>query len=139
MTDTDLKKLTTRYVAVWTESDRKRRRAAVEDLWSPDGVHVLQAPQDMRQAAEHLGFARAALEARGHNELELRVTRAYEEFIAPGTFTFRPQGDAGRLHNVIKFRWQMVSRTDNEVAGTGLEILILDPSGHILSDYQFID
>jgi hypothetical protein len=139
MVDTDLKNLTDRYVAVWSEPDRERRRVAVRELWSADGVHVLQPPQEMRQAAEGLGFDRLVLEARGHDELEVRVTRAYEEFIAPGAFLFRSRGDAERLHDVVKFRWEMVSRAGGDVAGVGLEILVLDADGRIAGDYQFIE
>jgi hypothetical protein len=139
MADVDLKNLTDRYVAVWSEPDPERRRAAVRELWSTDGVHVLQPPQEMREAAEGLGFDRLVLEARGHDELEVRVTRSYEEFIAPGTFVFRSRGDAERLHDVVKFHWEMVPRDGGDVAGVGLEILVLGADGRIVSDYQFIE
>jgi hypothetical protein len=139
MADIDLKNFTDRYVAVWSEPDPERRRATVRELWSTDGVHVLQPPQEMRQAAEGLGFDRVVLEARGHDELEVRVRRAYEEFIAPGTFVFRSRGDAERLHDVAKFRWEMVPRDGGDVAAVGLEILVLGADGRIVSDYQFIE
>ena len=139
MADIDLTRLTDRYIAVWSEPDEERRRAAVRELWSPDAVHVLQPPQEMRRAAEGLGFDRFVLQARGHEALELRVTRAYEEFVAPGAFVFRSRGDADRLHNVVKFHWEMVPRTGGDVAGVGLEILVLGPDGRIVSDYQFIE
>jgi hypothetical protein len=139
MADIDLPNLTDRYVAVWSESDKERRHAAVRELWAADAVHVLQPPQDMRAAAEGLGFDRLVLEARGHDALELRVTRVYEEFVAPGTFVFRSRGDADRLHNVVKFHWEMVPRAGGDVAGVGLEILLLGADGRIVSDYQFIE
>ncbi len=139
MVDTELKDLTDRYVAVWSEPDQERRRAAVRELWAGDAVHVLQPPQEMRQAAEGLGFDRLVLEARGHDELEVRVTRAYEEFIAPGTFVFRSRGDAERLRDVVKFRWEMVPRDGGDVAGVGLEVLVLGAEGRIVGDYQFIE
>lgn len=139
MAGIDLKNLIDRYVAVWSEPDPERRRAAIRGLWSTDGVHVLQPPQEMRQAAQGLGFDRFVLEARGHDALESRVTRAYEEFVAPGTFVFRSRGDADRLHDVVKFRWEMVSRDRGDVAAVGLEFLVLGPDGRIVSDYQFIE
>ncbi|GAA3397025.1 hypothetical protein [Cryptosporangium minutisporangium] len=139
MAETVLQDLTDRYVAVWSEPDAERRRAAVRALWSDDAVHLLQPPAEMRSAAEGLGFHRLVLEARGHAALELRVTRSYEEFIAPGTFEFRARGDADRLRNVVKFRWEMVSRADGDVAGVGLEVLELGEDGRIVSDYQFIE
>ncbi|MGW9193545.1 hypothetical protein [Micromonospora chersina] len=139
MADIDLQDLTDRYAAVWGEPDPGRRRAAIRELWSADAVHVLQPPQEMRQAAEGLGFDRLVLEARGHDALELRVARAYEEFVAPGTFVFRSRGDAERLHDVVKFHWEMAPRAGGDVAGVGLEILILGADGRIVRDYQFIE
>ncbi|MEV4455834.1 hypothetical protein [Microbispora sp. NPDC049633] len=139
MADIDVKDLTDRYVAVWNEPDPERRRAAIRELWSPDAVHVLRPPQEMREAAEGLGFDRLVLEARGHDALEPRVTRAYEEFVAPGTFVFRPCGDAEQLHDVIKFHWEMTARAGGDVAGVGLEILMLGADGRIVGDYQFIE
>lgn len=139
MADLDLHHLTDRYVAVWNEPDPERRRAAIRALWSPDAVHVLQPPQDMRQTAEGLGFGRVVLEARGHHGLENRVTRAHEEFVAPGTFVFRSRGDADRLHDLVKFHWEMAPRDGGGTAGVGLEILVLGPDGRIVSDYQFIE
>jgi len=69
----------------------------------------------------------------------VRVTRAYQEFVAPGEFTFKPRDNADRLHNVVKFNWEMISSRGGEVAGVGLEILILDEDGRIKTDYQFIE
>ena len=139
MTLIDAKDLTSRYVAAWNEPDPARRRQAIQELWTEDGTHVLQPPAEFRQAAAGLGFTSAALEARGHDELEVRVTRAYRDFVAPGQFTFRPRDNAGALRNVVKFSWEMVPADGGEAAATGLEILILGPDGRIEADYQFIE
>jgi hypothetical protein len=139
MAEVDIHHLTDRYAAVWNEPDAGRRRAAIRELWSADAIHVLQPPREMVQTAEGLGFDRLVMQARGYDALELRVTRAHEEFVAPGTFVFRSRGNAERLHDVVKFNWEMVPRDGGEVAGVGLEILILGPDGRIASDYQFIE
>ncbi|MFG2057201.1 hypothetical protein ACGFI9_24600 [Micromonospora sp. NPDC048930] len=139
MTDIDLRKLTDRYVAVWNEPDPEQRRAAIRELWTADAVHVLQPPQEIREIAAGLGFDRPVLEARGHDALEVRVARAYQEFVAPGDFVFRSRDDADRLHDVVKFHWEMVPRAGGGVAGVGLEILLLGPDGRIVGDYQFIE
>lgn len=139
MTDNQLRSLTDRYVAVWNEPDPERRRAAVRELWSPDARHVLQPPEEIRRVAAGLGFDRTVLEARGHDALEVRVARAYDEFVASGGYLFRSRGDADRLHDVVKFHWEMVSRAGGDVAGVGLEILLLGPDGRIAGDYQFIE
>jgi len=139
VTPIDVKDLTSRYVAAWNEPDPARRRQAIQELWTEDGIHVLQPPAEFRQAAAGLGFTSAALEARGHDELDVRVSRAYQDFVAPGEFTFRPRDNADVLRNVVKFNWEMVPAGGGEAAAIGLEILILGPDGRIEADYQFIE
>jgi hypothetical protein len=80
----------------------------------------------------------AWLEARGHAALEARATSAHEEFIAAGEFSFRRRDNVARLGDVVKFNWEMVSKS-GEIAGVGLEFLVLDPDGRIRSDCQFIE
>jgi hypothetical protein len=132
----DVKALTDRYVSVWNEPDPERRRAAIAEIWKPEAVHALHPPEEIRKVAEQLG-ADAVIEARGHTQIEARVTRAHEEFVAPGEHIFRSQGDAVRLHDIIKFTWAMVTIATGDVEGTGLEVLRVDRDGLILADYQF--
>jgi hypothetical protein len=139
MTAIDPGDLVRRYVAVWHEPDAEMRRKAVHDLWAEDGAHVLQPPEEMRRAAAGLGFPSLVLRARGHEELEARVTRTYHEFIASGEYTFRLRDNADRLGDVVKFNWEMIPADGGEVAGAGLEILVLDADGRITADYQFIE
>ena len=127
------------YVAAWNETDPGRRHTMIRQLWSADAIHVLQAPLELRRAAERLGFELTALEARGYPALDVRVARAHEEFVAPGTFTFRSRRNADRLHDTVKFNWEMVPRDGSAAAGVGLEILELGPDGRIVHDYQFIE
>ncbi|MGC5009709.1 hypothetical protein ACLQ2R_02985 [Streptosporangium sp. DT93] len=134
----DIQELVGRYVAVWNEPDPELRREAVAGLWAKDGVQVLQPPREIRDAAGALGLT-AVLEARGHEELEVRVTRSYEEFVAPGAFLFRSRDNADRLGDIVKFNWEMVPTGGGEPAGVGLEILVLDEDGRIRTDHQFIE
>jgi hypothetical protein len=46
----DPKELVDRHVAVWIEPDADRRRKAIAELWSEDGVQLLQ-PRPSRSAA----------------------------------------------------------------------------------------
>jgi hypothetical protein len=135
----DPRQLVGRYVAVWNEPDAELRRRAIHELWAEDGAHVLQPPLEIRKAAAGIGFTSASLEARGHDELEVRVTRAYQDFVAPGEFKFRPRENADRLRNIVKFNWEMVPVAGGEAAATGLEILVLGEDGRITTDYQFIE
>lgn len=118
-------------------ADAERRRNAVAALWTEDALHILQSPQTVQEAAAALDVT-PTFQARGHRELEARVARAYEEFVAPGEFSFRSQDNAARLGDVVKFGCEMVS-SSGEVAGVGLEFVILDPDSRIRTDYQFIE
>lgn len=137
MTNIDPQDLAGRYIALWTEPDAELRRKAIEQLWAEDGAHILQPPVEIREVATGLGFDSTTLEACGYDALEVRVTRSYERFVGPGQYTFRPRDDAVRLHNVVKFAWEMVPADGGEAAGSGLEVLVLDGTGRIKTDYMF--
>ena len=133
----ELAQLVERYAAVWNEPDAERRRQGVTALWTEDALHLLQPPQAVRQAAAALAVE-STFQARGHRELQERVARAYQEFVAPGEYTFRARQDAARLGDVVKFRWEMVAR-NGEVAAVGLEFVTLAADGRIRTDHQFIE
>ncbi|WP_028798874.1 hypothetical protein [Streptomyces sp. 142MFCol3.1] len=135
----DAQDLIERYIGVWNEPDPEIRRKTVHGLWAEDGLHVLRPPQEMHDRAVALGFGTVVLEARGHEELHARVTRAYEEFVAPGTYLFRIQEPARVLRDVITFRWESFDRVEDRVTGGGLEFLVLGEDGRIEADYQFVD
>lgn len=134
---TTAQQLADRYAALWTEPDAGARRKAIERLWTEDGVHLVHPPEEIRAEATRVGFPEPVLEARGYRELEFRVARAYQEFVAPGEFTFRARQDAVRLRDVVRFSWEMVSVRDGEPAGGGVEFVVLDAEGRITADYQF--
>jgi hypothetical protein len=131
--------LATRYVALWNEPDAGRRRSEVRALWAEEGSHLLLPPQEYRQAADRLGFPGATLEAKGHAALDVRVGRAYQEFVAPGGYTFALRGRPQRLGDVVRLSWDMLDRAAGTPAGGGTEFLVLDAAGRILADHQFID
>ena len=133
----DTRELAARYVGVWCEPDADERRRTIRELWAENGSHVLHPPQEIRDAAGGLGFVATTLAATGYDELEARVARSYEEFIADGKYMFRARDNAVRLNDLVKFSWEMVSTADGEVVGQGLEILLLNADQQILTDYQF--
>ena len=126
--------LADRYVALWNEPDPDRRRAAIAELWTEDGMHTLHPPQEMREIGARPGIGLTArLEARGHAALEARAATVSEEFIVSREFTFRRRDNVERVADAVKFNWEMVS-ADGEVAGVGLEFLVLAPDGRIRRD-----
>src|SRR5215218_6417125 len=65
--------LAKKYFALWNEPDADRRRRMIAELWTEDGRHILQPPQEIREIAARPGLAMTAiLEARGYEEIEAR-------------------------------------------------------------------
>lgn len=129
--------LAARNTEVWMEPDADRRRKAITELWSEDAIHILQPTQDVYEAT-HERAVNPTWQVRGHNELEARVTSAYEDFVATGQMSFRARDDAKRLGDVVTWRWEGVS-PDGEVLGAGFEFVILAADGRIATDYQFVE
>jgi hypothetical protein len=138
--NTDAVELAARYMAVWNEPDPDARRTMVRDLWTPGGTHAIETPPaGIRAEAASLGFPAPALEARGHEQIEARVARAYDEFVAPGKYAFRPGHIAWRHAEIVVMTWEMAATGDGAVAGSGRAVLVLDPDGRIRADRAYVD
>jgi hypothetical protein len=130
--------LAEKYVALWNEPDADRRRRMIAGLWTEDGLHILQPPQEIREVAARPGLGMAPiLEARGYAEIEARAATAYEHWVGSEELTFRPRDDAERLDDVVKFHWEAVAK-DGEVFAVGLNFLVLAADGRIERDYTFV-
>lgn len=114
--------LVQRYVAVWNEPDSTCRRLGIAALWAQDGAH----------------FSRS-IEARGFAQIEARIARAHAEFVGSGKYTFVSANNVDSHHGGVRFNWHMVSTTDQSIAAIGFDFLLLDDSGHIQSDHQFME
>lgn len=134
---TKAEQLAERYNAVWMEPDGDRRRRGITEVWSEDAIHILQPTQEVYEAADERAV-NPTWQVRGHDELEARVTKAYEDFVASGQMTFRLRDGAKRLGDVVTWRWEGVS-PEGEVLGVGLEFVILAADGRIATDYQFVE
>jgi hypothetical protein len=127
-----------RYLALWNEPDADRRRRMIAELWTEDGRHFLQPPQEIRGIAGRPGIGLAAiLEARGYEEIEARVASAFEHWVGSEGLSFRGRDDAERLGDVVKFHWEAVGK-DGEAFGVGLNFLVLAADGRIERDYTFV-
>ena len=130
--------LAEKYLALWNEPDADLRRRMVEELWTEEGRHVLQPPQEIRAIAAQPGIGLTAiLEARGYDEIEARAASAYDHWVASEGLRFRGRGDADRLRDVVQFHWEAVAG-DGEVVAVGLDFLVLAADGRIERDYTFI-
>ena len=66
------------------------------------------------------------------------MTRAHEEFVAPGEYAFRTGPNGGRIENVLLVSWEMVATASGHAVGGGTDMLLLDGNERMLVDYQFI-
>jgi hypothetical protein len=130
--------LADRYVALWNEPDADRRRRTIAELWTENGRHVLQPPQEIRAIAAQPGIGLTAiLEARGRDEIEARVASAYEHWVASEGLSFGRRDDAEQLGDVLKFHWEALDK-DGELFAVGLHFLVLAADGRIERDYTFV-
>ena len=130
--------LAEKYIALWNEPDADRRRQMIRDLWTEDGRHILQPPQEIKDIAAQPGIGLPAiLEARGYEEIEARVASAYEHWVGAEGMTFRGRDDADRLGDVVKFHWEAIDK-DGELFAVGLDFLVLAADGRIERDYTFV-
>jgi hypothetical protein len=130
--------LADRYVALWNEPDADRRRRTIAELWTQDGRHFVQPPQEIRRIAAQPGIGLTAiLEARGHDEIEARVASAYEHWVGSEGLDFRRRDDAEQLSDVLKFHWEALDK-DGELFAVGLHVLVLAADGRIERDYTFV-
>ena len=91
--------LADKYVALWNEPDTDRRRRTIAELWTENGRHILQPPQEIRAIAAQAGIAMTAiLKAQGYEEIEARAASAYEHWVGSEGLSFRgattPSGSA---------------------------------------------
>ena len=102
--------LAEKYLALWNEPDAARRRRMIAELWTDDGRHLLQPPQEIREIAARPGLAMTAiLEARGHEEIEARAASAYEHWVGSEVSRTGFHGDRVRWVPLFICREMLVS------------------------------
>ncbi|WP_433174706.1 nuclear transport factor 2 family protein [Actinoallomurus sp. CA-150999] len=116
----DFSQFVDRYAAVWNEPEASVRRGMIADLWAEDGVEFTESG-----------------EYRGHEEIERRVTGAYEEFVREGGFVFRPAGEPVGHHDAVRFTVEMAPATGGDAVWNGSIFVVLGEDGLIRYDYQF--
>jgi hypothetical protein len=122
MNTNDYNELTDRYVAVWNETDPRRRNQYVRELWTEDGIECTQAR-----------------ETRGHDALEARVTASHEKNVRDAGCLFRSLRNADGHHGLLKFNWEMFRTSDSAIQSTGFYMLLLNDTGKIRQAWLFVD
>jgi hypothetical protein len=114
--------LVARYIAVWNEPDRARRRERVAGLWG-----------------EHGQSLQRVLDPRGIDAIAARVALSYDKWIAGRGFGFRASGSPQAHHDAVMCNWAMGPAGSHDVVSLGLSFLLLDASGRLHSDLQFAE
>jgi hypothetical protein len=118
-TETAARTIIDRYVAVWNEPDAQSRQAAIEGLWEPDGVEYVEG----------------GIQFRGHEELDGRIARAYDEFVGSGKYNATVADDVSRHDDIVTFTVQL-STHEGEVAWAARVFVPVGETGRIREDYQ---
>jgi hypothetical protein len=112
--------LADRYIAVWTEVDATERRKSIAPLWMPGGRHYV-----------------GTREVQGYDALESRIIESHEKWVRDKGNRLRAT-EAKILHDSITFYWKMLPPAGDTKLAVGLEFVILNEQGRIVTDYQYI-
>lgn len=118
ITEASTREILDQYGAVWGESDAAARRDAIARLWEPDGVEYVEG-----------------IQFRGYQELDDRITHAYEQFIATGQYIVTMADDAVRHDDLITFTVQF-SNQEEEIVWSARVFILVGETGRIREDYQ---
>jgi hypothetical protein len=89
--------LVDRYIAMWNETDGKRRREIIAQVWTPDATYL-----------------DPALQGAGHAGIDAIVRSVHERF--PG-HRFRRTGEIDNHHDRIRFGWELAPENGPPVVG----------------------
>ncbi|GAA2664886.1 MULTISPECIES: nuclear transport factor 2 family protein [Nonomuraea] len=114
----NIDELIARYIATWNETDPAARRAAIDELWSPDGVYT--DPMAV---------------ATGTAAIDATIAAVQEQF--PG-FTFTLAGPVDAHHNIARFTWEL-AQDGAEALVVGFDVAVITADGRIDSVHGFLD
>jgi hypothetical protein len=105
---TDVTRTVERYFEMWNETDPVRRRAAIEEIWTPVATYL-----DPMFAAE------------GYDGLDAMVAGVHERF--PG-YRFRLTEPADAHHNRVRWGWEF-GEPDAAPMAAGVDFAVLAADG----------
>jgi hypothetical protein len=114
----DINGVIARYIATWNDTDPAARRAAIDEVWSEDGVYT-----DPIAVAD----GRAAIDA--------TIAAVQGQF--PGLL-FRLAGPVDAHHDVARFTWELAP-AGGEAVVVGFDVAVLAADGRIAKVHGFLD
>lgn len=112
-TATALSTIVDGYFAMWNETGRAQRRAAIAATWTPDGSYV-----DPMFAVQ------------GTDALEAMVEGVQAQF--PG-YRFRLTSSVDAHHDRARWDWELASPDGSPPAASGIDLAVLAPDGKLRS------
>ncbi len=117
---TTVESIVDRYTLTWNEHDPTRRQEHAARLYAAGAY-----------------YANHGADYRGREEVVRAITRNYDGFLSKG-FTFEVAEGAAAHHDSVRVPWRMLGPDGATVAAAGMQFLILDDTGLVISDHQFI-
>ncbi|WP_433330825.1 nuclear transport factor 2 family protein [Spirillospora sp. CA-294931] len=114
----DIRELIERYLAIWNETDPAGRRAAIDELWTEDGV-----------------YTDPLVVAAGRDAIDATIAGAQGQF--PG-LTFRLAGDVDAHHDIARFTWEL-GPADGEALAVGFDVAVLTDDHRVSRVLGFLD
>ncbi|GAA0264045.1 nuclear transport factor 2 family protein [Cryptosporangium japonicum] len=113
----DIEQLVTRYLETWNETDAKRRRDAIDAVWSDDALYI-----DPLAVAE------------GRDAIDATIAAVQTQF--PG-LVFRLAGAVDAHHEQARFQWEL-GPADGDALVVGFDVAVF-ADGRISRVYGFLD
>lgn len=107
-----------RYIATWNERDADKRRAAVDDLWAPEGT-----------------YTDPLAEVRGREAVDATIAAVQAQF---PDFVFRPGELFDAHHDIARFTWEL-GPSDGEAVVIGFDVAVLAADGRLQHVHGFLD
>ncbi|SBW24199.1 isomerase [Candidatus Protofrankia californiensis] len=108
-----------RYFAAWNATTPEELKKAVAAAFTEDGT-----------------YTDPLADVKGHDGIVATISGAHEQF--PG-FEFKLSGTPDAHHNIARFTWELVSRTDGSAPAAGFDVITLAEDGRISSVSGFLD
>ncbi|WP_371502388.1 nuclear transport factor 2 family protein [Kitasatospora sp. NBC_00374] len=85
---------------------------------------------------EDAGYTDPLAAVQGHEALVALISATHRQF--PG-FEFRQTGTSDAHHDLVRFTWELVSRTDGSAPVAGFDVVTLAPDGRVRAVSGFLD
>jgi hypothetical protein len=115
---TDAQTLVNRYIATWNETDPRRRRALIAEVYT-----------------ENAGYTDPLVAVRGHDAIDQFVGAAQAQFAG---LQFSLGGGVDAHHDQARFTWHLGAPGADEPVVIGFDVAVFD-DGRLRDVYGFID